>query len=284
MDTICIYHGNCADGFGSAYVVWRERQKVLIAGRTPEGELSFFPATYNQPPPDVKGKNVIMLDFSYKRDVLDKMIEDCASLLLLDHHKSAKEDLEGVFNNSKVLGEFDMDRSGAMMTWQWFNPVDDPPQLIKHIQDRDLWRFDLDMTREIQAALFSLPYDFDEWAKYMENNLNIISLFNDGQAIERKHHKDVNELLKVTQRRMNIGGHNVPVANLPYTLVSDAAHKMAIDEPFAGCYWDTPRGRVFGLRSTADGLDVSEIALQYGGGGHKAAAGFTVALGWEGEE
>ena len=37
------------------------------------------------------------------------------------------------------------------------------------------------------------------------------------------------------------------------------------------------------LRSTDDGLDVSEIAKQYGGGGHRNAAGFRMDSGWEGE-
>lgn len=51
----------------------------------------------------------------------------------------------------------------------------------------------------------------------------------------------------------------------------------------AACYWDTPEGRVFSLRSTDTGPDVSEIAKAYGGGGHAHAAGFRVPLGWEGE-
>lgn len=96
----------------------------------------------------------------------------------------------------------------------------------------------------------------------------------EGAAIERKHFKDIDELLKVTTRRMNIAGHDVPVANLPYTLSSDAGHKLAQGEAFAACYWDTPDGRVFSLRSSELGLDVSEIAKQFGGGGHRNAAGF----------
>lgn len=78
---------------------------------------------------------------------------------------------------------------------------------------------------------------------------------------------------------MVIGGFDVPVANLPYTLSSDAGHEMAKGQPFAACYWDTPDGRVFSLRSAPDGQDVSAIAKQYGGGGHRAAAGFKVPPG-----
>ncbi len=84
---------------------------------------------------------------------------------------------------------------------------------------------------------------------------------------------------------MFIGGYNMPVANIPYTLTSDAGNLMARADSHkvAACYWDTPNGRVFSLRSTQDGPDVSLIAKSYGGGGHKNAAGFQMPLGWEGD-
>jgi oligoribonuclease NrnB/cAMP/cGMP phosphodiesterase (DHH superfamily) len=103
-------------------------------------------------------------------------------------------------------------------------------------------------------------------------------LVTEGQAIERKHLKDIHELLSVTTRVMKIAGYDVPVANLPYTMSSDAGHKLASGQPFAACYWDTPEGRVFSLRSSDEGLDVADIAKQYGGGGHRNAAGFRVTF------
>jgi len=44
------------------------------------------------------------------------------------------------------------------------------------------------------------------------------------------------------------------------------------------CPWDTPEGRVFSLRSNDEGVDVSEVAKQYGGGGHRNASGFKVSF------
>lgn len=93
---------------------------------------------------------------------------------------------------------------------------------------------------------------------------------------EPMENKDIAELLRVVTREMEIGGHRVLVANLPYTLTSDAGHALAHGKPFGACYWDTPNGRVFSLRSTEAGIDVAEVAQQYGGGGHKHAAGFRV--------
>ncbi|WP_426808049.1 hypothetical protein ABOC32_16890 [Pseudomonas sp. WOUb67] len=49
----------------------------------------------------------------------------------------------------------------------------------------------------------------------------------EGAAIERKHHKDIAELVAVVKRRLVIGGHDVPAASLPYTLTIDAGHLMA---------------------------------------------------------
>jgi oligoribonuclease NrnB/cAMP/cGMP phosphodiesterase (DHH superfamily) len=97
-----------------------------------------------------------------------------------------------------------------------------------------------------------------------------------GAAIERKHQKDIAELVKVCRRRMVIGGYDVPVASLPYTMSSDAGHMMSQGEPFAACYWDTAENRTFSLRAADDGMDVSEIAKLYGGGGHAKASGFRV--------
>ncbi|MCE0903864.1 MULTISPECIES: phosphohydrolase [Pseudomonas] len=298
--TMCIYHGNCADGFGGAWVV----RKAL-------GEqVEFVAGVHGQEPPDVTDKDVIIVDFSYKYEVMARLSWKANSIIILDHHKSAAEDL-GKFppfhagvrvdgrhpdgsvalgwesahismnsqNSPAIACCFDMNRSGAMLAWDHFFPGQEPPMLLRHIEDRDLWLFQLDGTREIQANLFSYPYDFEVWDTLMATDVQ--SLRSDGAAIERKHQKDVAELVAVTKRRLVIGGHNVPVASLPYTLTSDAGHLMAQGEPFAACYWDTPDGRVFSLRSTDDGMDVSEIAKQYGGGGHRNASGFRVPFGHE---
>lgn len=284
MTNICIYHGNCADGFGAAWVVRRHAQ---MNGTLDQWE--FYPGVYQKEPPDVTGKDVVIVDFSYKRPIIEEMLKTAKSITIIDHHKSAIEDLAPLHEIASVGMDirmplylhFDMGHSGAMMTWLYYFRDENPPALIKHIEDRDLWRFKMEGTREIQANVFSYPYDFDVWDGLM--SMDVSTLITEGKAIERKHFKDIDEMLLVTQRTMTIGGHTVPVANLPYIYSSDAGHKMSVGQPFAACYWDTPTNRVFSLRSANDGLDVSEIAKQYGGGGHKNAAGFSAAPGWEGE-
>jgi len=105
----------------------------------------------------------------------------------------------------------------------------------------------------------------------------------EGTAIERRLQKDIKQLIDSGVRRMNIAGFDVPVLNAPAAYVSDAGHILSRGEAFAACYWDHPGGRSFSLRSSEDGVDVAEVAKKYGGGGHAKAAGFTMAVGWEGE-
>lgn len=303
MKPLCIFHANCADGFGAA---WAVRHALG------ESNVDFHPGVYQDPPPDVTGRDVILVDFSYKRPVLDAMAAVANSIVIIDHHKTAADDLApfavtlcggakfvaadvwGCFSDleelgrPKILAEFDMSRSGAMMAWDHFFPREPAPKLLRHIQDRDLWRFAMDGTREVQAVVFSHPYDFKVWdwlVARAEVSLSWQEMVNEGAGIERKHFKDIAELVGVMRREMVLGGVTVPVANLPYTLTSDAGHLMAMQHPskIGCCYWDTPEGRVFSLRSTDDGPDVSAIAKLYGGGGHAHAAGFRAAIGWEGD-
>ncbi|WP_313244030.1 DHHA1 domain-containing protein [Stenotrophomonas rhizophila] len=294
MKPLVIYHANCADGFTAA---WAVRQAM---------DCEFHAAVHGASPPPADGRDLVLVDFCYPQQVMLDLQQVARSILVLDHHKTSEEALKGragwvaridqhtsiswdwrrvqdfsakdrAYSNiphAVIYALFDMNRSGAGIAWDFFHPGQARPALIDHVEDRDLWRFALPGTREIQAAVFSYPYEFDVWDLLMETPTETLRA--QGVAIERKHHKDVAELVKVARRQMVIGHYDVPVASLPYTLASDAGHLMAKGQPFAACYYDKDGGRVFSLRSTDRGVDVSEVAKLYGGGGHARAAGFTV--------
>ena len=277
-----IYHHNCADGFSAAWVFhhfWRHS----ALGVAPE----FVPGRYGYPPPDVTGRDVYLVDFSYKRPVVEAMLNVARSVTLIDHHKTAIEDLRPLFEaheldalngcDRRAVWFCDLNRSGATLAWDYLFPGQQRPLLLGHIEDRDLWRFKLPHTREIQATVFSLEYTFENWDRLMASDVHdLVAMTAQGAAIERKHRKDVRELVAATRRRLVIGGHDVPVACLPYTMASDGGELLAEGEPFGAVYWDTAEHRQFSLRSREGGLDVAAICEGYGGGGHRQAAGFRV--------
>lgn len=287
--TICIYHANCADGFTAAWCV----RRALGDG------VQFIPAGYGQEPPDITGADVVIVDFSYKRAVLERMADQARSILILDHHKTAAGDLAGLMPPARNWRDhvseagnpaalFDMDRSGAQMAWDYFLGCEGRPRepLVDFVGDRDLWLWNIESSREVNAVIGSHEMSWETWdrlAEDLRSDPGLGRIIAEGSAILRAHDKLVNQVIATSRRLMVIGGHAVPVAAAPYALASDAAGKMAESAPFAATYVDGPKGRAFSLRSRAEGRDVSEIAASYGGGGHRGAAGFLMPLGWEGD-
>jgi oligoribonuclease NrnB/cAMP/cGMP phosphodiesterase (DHH superfamily) len=275
---ICLYHSNCVDGFTAAWVV---RQKFR--------HCQFLAVAYNEPPPLelLAGRNVLMVDFSYKRPAMDEIAAVANAVVVLDHHKTAEEELGPLLaERGKVTGVFDMTKAGALLAWEWTwnGPV---PLLVQYVNDRDLWQFAMGDTRAIHAVMSSHPFDFDLWtalAKKIEQHGERQKIIEEGEAILRAMARIREQAVEDTIRNMRFGPYVVPVVNLPKAWMSEALNELAVGVPFAAGYIDRADGRrEFSLRSSGE-VDVSQIAKAYGGGGHRPAAGFVMPAGWEGDD
>lgn len=150
---LVIYHKHCVDGAGAALAAW------LRFGE----EAEYRAAQYGDPAPtddEVRGRDVFVLDFHYSREETMRLyyaVNDTwanGRLVVLDHHISAQKELGDL-----SFCTFDMKRSGAVMSWEYFHydPKTDNtpwhPELFAYIQDRDLFTRALPNTKEISAAL-----------------------------------------------------------------------------------------------------------------------------------
>jgi len=253
-----IYHANCTDGFGAAYAAWK-----LLGNRA-----EYHACKHGTVPPDVKGKNVVILDFSYKNDTTKKMIEESDSLLIIDHHKSAMVELHDISNT-----HFDMTKSGALLAWEWFHPGKEPPKFIQYIQDRDLWKWELPYSKEFAAAFDMVPFEFEEFEKFEDD-----SVFDD--AVKRgsyvlAYSKTVVKKVCEKAAPRKFEGNSVMVVNASHWM-SEIGARLSPDCDFAMIwYYDhVDRNIKVSLRAFHDHVDVSEISKRFGGGGHKKAAGF----------
>lgn len=302
---ICIYHGNCNDGFGAAVAV-RERWG---------DDVQYVPASYGKPlDVSVDEQNLLFVDFSLKRDELmalvaprpsDTFTLPAKSIVVLDHHKTAKDELASFtivdYNNDAIgfesneatglldncnssgrppiIAYFDMEQSGARLAWEFCHYDKPLPRLISHIEDRDLWRFALPWTREVHAALCSYPQDFKGWPWSVIRDDGLVQeLANEGRAILRYTKKHVDELCALASMQP-ILTHTVPCVNAPWFLASDIGHELLRlypDAPFAVTYQIVNWRKQYSLRSEDTRLDVSEVAKELHGGGHRNAAGFSV--------
>jgi oligoribonuclease NrnB/cAMP/cGMP phosphodiesterase (DHH superfamily) len=267
MDT-CIYHANCYDGFTAAWAVY---QRYPLA--------TYIPAAYGDEPPDVTGQDVVIVDFSYPRDVLERMHAQAKSLLVLDHHKTAEAALDGL-----PYAIFNQTMSGASMAWSYFMSGAPVPKLVQYVEDRDLWKFDLPNSHAINAWIMSHEFNFATWTSMcntLEDAGGRLTALAAGAALSRAHLKDCHALIQTAVVEVDILGHQVPAVNAPPMMASTIGNILSSmpDVPFSMTYYDTLTERRFSLRSSAGNkahMDVSEIAKHFGGGGHKHAAGFAI--------
>jgi len=291
-----LYHNNCYDGVTAAWVCAR-----ALRGERPN--LRFIPMNYSDPiPADIDGDDVVMVDFSFKRPLMEELYRRVNSLIVLDHHKTAEVELANFepdtppeVSNLDIV--FDMNRSGAGIAWDYFFSPDTRPLLVKYVEDRDLWRYALPYSRQINAYIQSYDIDLVEWLNVFKDGAeDLANTVEVGEALLRQQSKLVRQITeharfqplptpsKITDaaidlwRDKNLDGQMGIFVNAPI-LMSEVCEQMLKDHPEARYAWYNFRRKdgktQYGLRSRSnEDFDVSEIAKLYGGGGHKNAAGF----------
>ena len=252
---LVLYHANCPDGFAAAWAIWKKYPSAV-----------FVPVDHGQPlPVDPSGRNLLIVDFSYSKPILEGIAKSTASIQVLDHHVTAQQALEGL---SYVT--FDLNKSGAVLAWEWAHDAP-APWLLEYVQDKDLYNWKLPGSREINAALSSYPYDFAIW-----DCLKREVLEQEGRAILRYEQKLVEQILQ-EMVLVEFEGETVPCVQSAI-LTSQIGECLTATCAFCLIWHDRHGRRYFSLRSREGSTDVSQIAVKYGGGGHRHAAGFSVPL------
>jgi oligoribonuclease NrnB/cAMP/cGMP phosphodiesterase (DHH superfamily) len=284
---LILYHAGCADGFCAAW----------IAHRKFGDDADYLPVNYNEPLPDLArqgGRDLYILDFSYNRETLIQLAQTNHSVTVLDHHKTAQAALKDLQAPGLSI-TFDMEKSGGRLTWEYFQsegrpvpPMDSEhyrvcytaPWLVDYTEDRDLWRWKLPASKEVSATLASYQRDFKTWTMLYElargKEIPPVELCREGAAILR-YQAQLVESAVANAVEIEMDGHKVLAVNAT-CLVSEICERLAKDRPFGASYFIHGDGRkIWSLRSREGGIDVSEVAKRHGGGGHKAASGFTEA-------
>lgn len=262
MKTYILYHAQCPDGFSAALAAWK------VLGDSAE----YLPVQHQQPIPALKHKSqVYLVDFCYKKEVILDLVQKMKQVTILDHHQSAEADLAAIdlAAHPNLAVTFDMQKSGAVLAWEYFHPDSPVPDFYKYIQDKDLWQFALPFSKEFSAALRAYEMEFDLW-----NNLQPQQLIEEGKILLRYQDQLVKRITK-NIRFTEIAGYTVPTVNSS-TLQSEIGNllcQMYPEMPFAAVYFDATDKRFYSLRSVGS-FDVAEIAGKLGGGGHRNAAGF----------
>jgi len=271
---LVLYHGKgCPDGFAAALAAW-----FFYEGRAEFIGLDHGDIKTVADLPALEGRAVYILDFSFSAPILQGIEERAAKLVLLDHHKSAAEKLNGFSCRCGVV-HFDMAKSGARLAWEFFLPDRAMPDLVRYIEDRDIWVWQFPQSAGFLAALDMEPLNFERWAEIALFSPQQLDFFMArGQAMDEKFSKLAADLAQGAQP-ITFNGQRGLMVNAPGVFHSLVGEILAKQSGSFALLWSVTQGGVVkvGLRSER-GFDCIPLAESMHGGGHAQACGFRMGV------
>jgi oligoribonuclease NrnB/cAMP/cGMP phosphodiesterase (DHH superfamily) len=244
-------------------------------------EVEYYPAVHNKPPPYkriAKADRTYILDFCFPRPDLIK-IAGMTDLKVIDHHKSAEAHCHGL-----DFCEFDMDRSGAGMSWDHFFPGRDRPWHVDYIETRDIWTWKWPTAKAVLAFIDTLPISFETYDKLFDGDITFGDCRDKGEAIIDYIDQYNSETVLASMRKITFQAPDgqihidIPVVNTSHWGISSLLNGIADGHPFVLAYFKRNDGKYqySGRVSANSDFDVSKLAKSFGGGGHAKASGFTL--------
>jgi len=277
---IVIFHYPCQDGLASGWIVNHYH-------KLENKSIELYPIQHGTPldMTRLSNKKIIFCDYAPTADVLEQVEKTASQIQILDHHKTAKEALQ-----NKPYAIFDMCKSGAGLTWDFFFPNLPMPNFIQMIQDRDLWTWKIPESRSLTAGLFTLceiakidDYDnftglFQVFDGLFTNKSEFEFCLKLGEVISKANLSKANLIAKLHAKRVdNYNGLKVCIVNCPAELSSDVGNILSsMDSIDFAVLWNYnhPSQEYYVSLRSSNKIDVSTIAKSFGGGGHPNASGF----------
>ena len=305
MQTLCLYHSVDLDGWMSAAIVKHHfivnnpkcKVKDNLLFENDRKYIQFQGYTYGDKVPDITSYDrIIMCDMSLLKTVMEQLHENhTKEIIWIDHHYSAIHDSELPLKYNDLKGIRDTKFAACELTWKYYFPNDSMPEIV-----RLLGRYDCfghrGTSEEIQVLEFqygarssinnyNTAYYFllcnieDDAANVIGLEHIINHLYHEGKIIYEYLCQDA-ELIYNTGIDINLEGFKFRLINKerfnPINFNIDY-HKHGYDA--IACFWLSPKDWHFSLYNDNNLVDVSAIAKQFGGGGHKGAAGFILSNG-----
>lgn len=269
-DIIVIYHGECSDGFGGAWAAWKKFGETVDYIGAHHGD---------EPPVGLVGKEIYFIDFVYPKQLMEVLKIENKRIVIIDHHITSMDVID--LADEKL---FDINHSGAVLAWQYFHPDKTIPSILKHIEDRDIWRWEIDNSREILANFDLLNRDFKVWDEVINefdnNDVKRKEFIVNGVLLMRQWNNLCEDILNEDAMEVEFEGHRIYAINASSVFGNDLGNLLSKKLPPMAIVWHQSGDGNLGVSLRSDGtLDVSKIAKKYGGGGHRAAAGFRIMVG-----
>jgi len=260
--TYVIYHANCLDGMTSAAIAYQHFGD----------QATYLPGIYDKLPFDeLVDADVFMLDFSLKEEPLRELIEKGNKVTIIDHHEDAIEAIRHIPVHELI---YDINESGASLTWGYFFQGLELPRMVAHARDYDLWRFQVPNTHGFIAYIEQFPLDIKQFSQLLNmSDDDYEKAIMIGTPLYRYKMNLVETILKGA-RPCVIKGRQGWMVNGPYPLASVIGEELGRKTGTYAMIWSERADRMVqvSFRATA-GTIAKELAIELGGNGHKTAGG-----------
>jgi len=272
---ILIYYHNDMDGIASAAIV----RKAF-----PDYEPKYMPCQYGQELELHFPRNydlLFLVDFSFSEGLMKRLLRLYGyRFCWIDHHITAKESIPHLWDVGAggIEGKRCLSKSACELTWEFLFPKEEMPEAIKLIGDRDMWEFEYGEKTKIMCEYFfvKIRYPGDEFlASLLSDDCDLTSAYACGEALMLSKTGRVNKAFSLG-KDITFNGCKCLAINTPND-VSDVGQKGYKENGYPIVLMWHMRVDEIKVSLRSDTIDVEKIAKKYGGGGHKAAAGFKVS-------
>ena len=303
MKHVIFAHSHCTDGLCAASIMKRAinvclntEDVVVIFARYGAEKKALEQAEIDDK------TDVYIVDFSFSREDTLDIAKKCKNLVILDHHITAFEKLEGIEKESdNIEFFFDNNMSGATLVNGFvakrFLDFGKSQEIVNHVaelvEDRDLWNFKLKDTKAFGEFVFSQvePNDIDTFSEILfDSDMKKIQSYVDlGNILDKNKKKQVNQRLEQMQ--------TPTVLEIPYPETSEQVQIIFVNETQSDLvselgnaickkfkkpvclYKIISNGMVsLSFRSMDNLIDMSKVAVALGGGGHRNACGAEISF------
>jgi oligoribonuclease NrnB/cAMP/cGMP phosphodiesterase (DHH superfamily) len=268
MNTLCLHH-NDADGRACGAIVRRALGKEVILYEMDYGDSLPLELI-------LVADHILIVDYSLPKDEME-MLATYHKFTWIDHHKSALDEMDG--SATTWAGVRDTSEAACVLTWRYFYPDKPVPEAVTLIGDRDIWRWAEKNTGAFNEGLYqhyTKPHNDDLWEPLLDDNTEIMDqMIEVGGLIREARLREIRRALARYSFTVNFEGYRTLVINLRGS-GDIGAQIRTMGYEIGYCYVDkVSDGQLMTFVALySDTVDVSKIALKFGGGGHAGAAGF----------
>lgn len=268
---LCVYHIADHDGKGSGAVVRSVFPETEFLGLNHDMDIPFEKIEQYD--------KIIICDFALPIDYMFELNER-KNLLWIDHHVSVIEEYEKKVREGRkeIKGLRKVGTAAMELCWQYFYPQKEVPLGIVLLAKNDLFDLSDPRVRPFEYAMQSMgintPKD-EIWQKLFNGEIDIDKMVDDGKRILSWINVRNYRLVRGMAFEGEIDGLKCICANMPqgYSSFFDSVPEREKYDVMINFYMNKKRKWNLSFYAAKDNVDVSKLAIKFGGGGHKGAAG-----------